>query len=146
MSLKKELIHSIFTTALEGGIGYWSVCEGYRWSIDGNGDEDDLDGFHAVIGIPVDDEVEFVPEVQVIRNEDFGYGDHYFVRIDKDVVNRGYDLAARRTEQENKHAWQCGCGRPPLVVTEEALDEWDYDACDADAIVQLGLFGTTIYG
>jgi len=26
-----EFLHGIFTTALEGGIGYWSVCDAYHW-------------------------------------------------------------------------------------------------------------------
>lgn len=49
ISIPDELLHTIFVTAMEGGIGYWSTCTGYRWSKDGAGDTEDLEGFYANI-------------------------------------------------------------------------------------------------
>ena len=39
--LRKQFLFDVFVTALEGGIGYWSVAEEYHWKKDG----EDLDGF-----------------------------------------------------------------------------------------------------
>lgn len=146
MSIKKQLLHDIFVTAVEGGINYWATVVDYRWSLP-NGD-DDLDGFYAVLHLSTDDGLEFLPAVKTTVVEVTDYdGDEIEVievRIDRSVLSRGYLLAACRTEQENSHQWQCGNGRPPLVVTDDT--DWDFDALDADAIVQLGLFGKTIYG
>lgn len=118
----RRLLHGLFTTALEGGIGYWSSCRAYRWSTDMTYEHDDLEGFFAEI---TDEE----------EDEDY--------RIDRTVVARGYRLATSK-EWRNKISWSTDA--PPLVVTEESLDEWDYDAGDADVIVQLGLFGNVVYG
>ncbi|MFM1966787.1 MAG: hypothetical protein RL134_2512, partial [Actinomycetota bacterium] len=46
--LLDRVLHDVFVTAMEGGIGYWSGCSSYRWSLDG-GEVDDLTGFRAVI-------------------------------------------------------------------------------------------------
>jgi hypothetical protein len=35
MSKRELLLADIITTAIEGGIGYWSICEQYQWSDDG---------------------------------------------------------------------------------------------------------------
>ena len=48
-AVRPEALHGLFVTALEGGIGYWSVATRYRWSIPGTDGETDFDGFHAVI-------------------------------------------------------------------------------------------------
>lgn len=147
MSARKQMMLDIFTTALEGGIGYWSQCLNYHWS-NADGSED-FDGFYADILVSADDQLPFHTNVipTPVEVTDYtGTDEMLKVRIDRKVILRGYDLAARRTEKENHHAWQCGCGRPPMVVTDESRDEWDFDSIDADAIVQLGLFGTVIYG
>lgn len=119
-SARDQLFHGLFTTALEGGIGYWSECEDYRWSI-GDGETEDYQNFLAVIMDTVDE-------------EEHGYF------IDRRVIARGYKLAA--TEFRDKIAWSTE--PPPLVITDDT--DWDYDSGDADCIVQLGLFGKVIYG
>jgi hypothetical protein len=116
---RTRLLHGLFTTALEGGIGYWSQCSSYRWST-GDGETDDFMHYHANI---VDAEDDGVP-----------------YRIDRDTMSRGYTLAT--TTWSDRLAWSTE--PPPVVVTDDT--DWDYDAGDADLIVQLGLFGEVIYG
>ncbi len=121
---KNNLLLDLFTTALEGGINYWSDCTEYRWS-DDNGDEDLL-GFRAVI-------------------EEYHDGTERF--IDRAVIRRGVILAAKPDVynalpgvynlKDTAYAYRYG---------GERLDNLDYDATTADAIVQLGLFGKVIYG
>lgn len=118
-----QWLHMIFTTALEGGINYWSECERYHWSVNDDGQTDDLDGFFADI-------------------IEIGDGDlRYPLRIDRTTIARGYYLAAR-TVWQTKIYWSSE--RPPFILGPET--DWDFDAADADVIVQLGLFEEVIYG
>jgi hypothetical protein len=114
---RDQLLLDLFTAALEGGIGYWSAAARYKWMLpDGT---EDRQGFNALI---VEDDV----------------GDEHL--IDRSVMVRGLTLAA--TDWRDRLAWSTE--PPPVVITEET--EWDYDAGDADMIVQLGLFGDVVYG
>jgi hypothetical protein len=121
-SARDELLHAIFTTALEGGIGYWSSCSKYRWSTDGGQTVDYL-SFHA----------------EIHETEEDGEPQHC---IDRQVVIRGYNRATS-PEWRDRLRWSSG-EKPPLVVTDDS--DWDFDAGDADMIVQLGLFNEVRYG
>lgn len=114
---KQKMFHAIFTTALEGGIGYWSIATAYHWSDDAGCE--DWRGFFANIEDDVD-------------------GGEY--RIDANTISRGYRLALQKRDEI---AWSDG--KPPFVV-RDYLDDWDFDSMDADCIVQLGIFGEVRYG
>lgn len=79
--------------------------------------KDDVLGFHAVI-----DEIEA--------------GCRY--TVDRSVIDMGL-RRARRTP-----GIHFSTEPPPVVVTDDT--DWDFDAGDADMIVQLGLFGEVVYG
>lgn len=114
-----QLLLDLFTTALEGGINYWSWCKEYHWM---NPDESsDYKGFRALIA------------------EEDGE-DQVAYTIDRDVLLRGYTLAT--TAWRENIRWSSE--KPPVVVTRNT--DWDFDAGDADCIVQLGLFGQVVYG
>lgn len=118
---RDQLLHGLFTTALEGGIGYWSECSDYWW---GNSLEDeDLSGFYADIVETGDGDVEIAH------------------KITRTTISKGYALATS-ADWRNRLGWSSH--KPPIVPTED--DDWDYDASDADMIVQLGLFGDVVYG
>lgn len=123
MSYRDKLLHGLFTTALEGGINYWAEVDQYHWNE--RTSIDDLHGFYATI-TEIGDGEDNIPH-----------------RIDRAVMSKGYGLAVG--EWRTKIAWSTG-EPPPLVVTEESYDDWDYDAGDADCILQLGLFGDVVYG
>lgn len=115
-----QMLLDLFTTALEGGIGYWSVCTRYRWRRpDG---EDDVEGFHA--------------DVEETETDEDAPPTH---RIDRDTILRGLAHFAQ-PGQGYRHVRQVA--RAVLAGDEDV----DYDAEDADAIVQAGLFGEVIYG
>jgi hypothetical protein len=124
ISALSQLYLDLFTTALEGGIGYWSACGTYSWSKGNKLQTPDYEGFYAVIRDLEDDD----KTTQIHR-------------IDRAVIAKGYKLAT--TEWRNKVAWSSG-EKPPVVVGPDT--DWDYDAGDADVIVQLGLFGEVVYG
>ena len=123
-SPRDQLLFDIFTTALEGGIGYWSQASAYHWqSTDdaGSYNGDDVQGFYAVVR---------------------EYDEDTDLRIDRAVVAKGYTLATSGTWL-GRIAWSSS-EKPPLVITTDT--DWDFDAGDADVIVQLGLFGEVVYG
>lgn len=46
---RKSFLCDVFTTALEGGIGYWALAHEYHWAAAAEGIEQDLDGFYAIV-------------------------------------------------------------------------------------------------
>lgn len=153
---RKQFLHNIFTTAIEGGINYWADVEAYHWLMKGhNADtgevfsQDDLDSFYAVI--TPGDEDWGVSHLATGH----GLGEREPVRIDIDVVIRGVDLFRRYCLGEiNSHGEETPS--PPLrpdhywnqFLAAEATDgeDGDYDAEVADNIVQFGLFSQVVYG
>jgi hypothetical protein len=136
---RKKLCHSIFVTALEGGVGYWSSCSEYHWalkSVDGDLTDDltdDLDGFYAIIR---EDEN---------QDEDGKVPKH---RIDAEVIDRGINRIANGTATYggkrltgNSVLYKLAC-----ALNGPLAEEVDFDADDADNIVQIGLFGDVMYG
>jgi hypothetical protein len=122
-----ELLHGIFVTALEGGIGYWSRCDKYRWSI-GDGEVEDLEGFEAVVR-EMDDDGEEGPELT----------------INREVVLRGLKALAEGTATWGGRELHPNY-RAKALVWLTAPASADIDANDADNIVQAGLFGDVRYG
>jgi hypothetical protein len=129
VSALDQLLFDLFVTALEGGINYWSSCQEYHWIKEshkdrttfGPGAGEDTTGFNALIA--EEDGDDQVPHT-----------------IDRKVMAKGYRLAT--TTWRDRLAWSTG--KPPLVVGPDT--DWDFDAGDADMIVQLGLFEDVRYG
>jgi len=123
---RDQLLFDTFVTALEGGINYWASCDQYHIWVDTRTNPDvaphteDTRGFYAVI-IDVED-------------------DGTIYTVNRATMARGLRLAA--TEWRDKISWSDD--KPPLVVTADT--DWVPDAGDADAILQLGIFGDVIYG
>jgi hypothetical protein len=121
-SARDKALGDIFTTALEGGIGYWSACSVYRWSVDGT-----LDGAAR----------DFIAVVQDAEDED---GTEYV--IDRAVIAKGLDRAyTRRAKGHSDYHAQA-----LKALHFGRYDEADYDADTADLIVQFGLFDEVVYG
>lgn len=127
---ERKVLHAIFVTALEGGIGCWSTATSYRWSNEDG--EDDLIGFRADIY-----------ETEEMPDEDDEDAEQIPTRrIDAQVVARG--LIALATAK--KGPFRDLCIR--LMLGGETADDaqGECDAEAADAIVQMGLFGELVYG
>jgi hypothetical protein len=125
---RDQFLHYLFTTALEGGIGYWSRCLTYRWSV-GDSSTDDLKGFEAVI---------------IEEGEDGG--DEVKLTINRDVIAKGLRLLSEgkatyggKELSPRKRAFYVG-----LSLTNG--DGHDWDAWTADEVVQAGLFNDVRYG
>lgn len=120
LSLSPQALFNVFVTALEGGINYWSECSEYRpWKEDGK--TENLDRFYAIIK-------DLEDEKQPIY------------LINAKIIKRGMRRLLEGTctygGQEYPNARKLW-GR---VMSE------DYDAGDADNVVQAGLFGDIVYG
>lgn len=110
----------VFVTALEGGIGYWSQCSRYVWSVDGTLEGQARD-FVAVI-------------------TETGDGDGTDVHIiDRTVIARGIRKAYEHGNWSTYHAAAL------RNLQFGHYDEADYDSDTADLIVQFGLFGQQKY-
>lgn len=126
---RRALLQSIFITALEGGIGYWCNIIRYRWSKAGAGEGlvDDIDNFRAEI-------------------QEDATGKRF--TIDAEVIAKGLNALADGSATFG--------GQPlntdgHLFKLARALNgpegnDVDFDAGDADSIVQAGLFGDVVYG
>jgi hypothetical protein len=107
---RDKILNDVFTTALEGGIGYWSTCSAYKWS---DGDGNPIREFSATI-----------------TTEE---GDTF--TITREVIARGIRLAYERYGK-GENGYQA---RALRALHFGKYDEADYDADTADWIVQMGL-------
>lgn len=120
-----EMLNHVFTTAIEGGINYWASTRNYRWSLRDTANEPtwepDPDNFFA----------------DIIDEEDGETAYH----INRRIMERGWRYAY---EHRDKFNWST---EPiPELVEGDALDNWDFDAWDADMILQMGLWEQVKYG
>jgi hypothetical protein len=112
---RERMLNSLFTTALEGGIGYWSQCTEYRWHVAGT------------------DAVEALDFIAVIIETGDGDGTDQFV-IDQSVIKRGIRKAHARGN------WNDYVTAALRDLTFGNWDEVDYDSDVADIVVQFGLW------
>jgi hypothetical protein len=122
-----QFIYDIFVTAIEGGVNYWCDVNNYKCMLNG---EDLIYDFYADLRDP-DYDVTYV--------------------VNRDFVLKAYELASN-SEWAERSIWSCGF--PPKAEDFEKppryefdLDQpWDFDAGDADIIIQLGLFSDIVFG
>jgi hypothetical protein len=145
----KSYLLDLFTTALEGGIGYWSECSKYHWrhAVVG-GEAEDINGFVAVI---------YPPE------QEGGWGmfdteDTRPLKIDLEVMHRGARLMnwyvqglvdghGKQIPLDDITPWPAKHYYWQFVESYVTLGQsGDYDAGVADMVVQFGLFGEVVYG
>lgn len=166
---RKRFYHYCFTTAMEGGIGYWAVASEYHWSQAGANSvtgvivpPDDIDGFYATV-VPPEGEEWGVTEV--FRPDISGMDDTPMAErtvwlpdemqrepltINKDVIERGVNLlvdnviAAVKSEDEDA-PFSRRYLRQFVIQWLTDLDDGDSDSDVCDLVVQLGLFGEVVY-
>lgn len=154
---RKRLLHLMFTTAIEGGIGYWSLTDGYHWFNDKTGTED-LDGFYATLESNEGDwGVENAYQPHMANCTMVYHGQPGWVeageqplRLDIDVMERGVNLfidkVIEATKSEDPSApFSRNYFRQFVVQWLTDAEDGDSDADVADCIVQLGLFGEQVY-
>jgi hypothetical protein len=127
-----QMLWDVFVTALEGGINDWAACEGYQCFKDDR-NTNNLDGFFADI---IDAEYEK------------GDADAEFppTRINRAIMARAFDRVAVGPVE----GWHESYRGKFLVMLQSRLVgmdvDVDFDAYDAQALVQVGLLGSVIFG
>ena len=114
---REEFLDDVTTTALEGGIGYWSVCSSYKWKD--------------------------VPEtVAIIEEFDEGTGEPFGdkIRVDRALIEKGIKEILSGDTNTGQHMVKM------VAVASVTNDAGDVDADVADCIVQVGAFGKLVYG
>lgn len=157
---RQQFLFNVFVTALEGGIGYWSLASRYHIWKDGEEGVEDLDNFQAIVHEITDDE----DEEGVIHKEDrWGIlsGDYYRafpMVIDAKVIEEGIELfdwyVQGITDDRGNQVPLDGIKPFPrdhyfwqfVQANITDGDDGDYDATVADCIVQLALLGEVRYG
>lgn len=155
---RKEFYHYCFTTAMEGGIGYWSVLTEYHWggvkpAVDAEVNKQqyvyDLEQFYAILESSEDDwgvEEAFISE----EGKVLPITETQSLTVDINVIERGVNLlvdkviAATKSEDENAE-FSRKYLRQFVVQWLTDLQDGDSDSDVCDLVVQLGLFGTVVY-
>lgn len=117
---REQFLADVLTTAVEGGIQYWSTVEEYR----------------NEYSVPV------AETYAVIIDDD---GDEH--RITIDTIAHGIQVLTTG-ENTGKAFSMCGMDywKQFLLANRTNSEDGDYDADIADNIVQAGLYGEVIYG
>lgn len=121
---RKEFLGALLTTAIEGGVNYWAQVVEYKW---------DCDEPYAVL-VDCEEAEEDEPERLL---------------VDLDVIARGINKIASGEVGFYNMGYEGDSNTRMLVLnrtngTDDRLG--DYDALDADAVVQAGLFGEIVFG
>jgi hypothetical protein len=129
-----KMLWDTFVTALEGGIGYWAASSSYHIWADDNGTEDHEGFYSDVVDAdypPGDPDAEFPP-----------------TRVDRAVIARGFERVA--TGEHNMHSDAAGKFAWMLQARLAGKDDYevdvDFDAGDADCLVQIAMFGKLVFG
>lgn len=109
---------NIYTTAMEGGIGYWAIANEYKWLYLYEDWENDI--VHTL-----------EPDQVLVVLSDTEETDFKDEELTPAKIRAGVKLLIERYP----HLYQILDG-----------DEFHVDANGADAVVQLGLFGEVVYG
>ena len=117
---RKEFLFDVFTTALEGAIGYWAYSETYHWQNNGVAD---LDNFSSIV---IDAEEEEAFERVAINQAVIAKGINLILNDENFEINDGLKSAILEANRKN--------------------DAGLIDGNCADCIVQAGLFGSIVFG
>tara|TARA_R110000824_G_scaffold63858_1_gene167437 strand:+ start:598 stop:996 length:399 start_codon:yes stop_codon:yes gene_type:complete len=124
LDVPNSLLYEVFVTALEGGIGYWSVCNEYRIGYPDKTGEDH-EGFRADI-------VETETHIEGDEEEE--------VRIDRGVVLLGLTRVVQGSVRISPRIYQ------DILLSVRQGHSGHIDSEAADCIVQAGLFDDIVYG
>jgi hypothetical protein len=113
----KEVVN-IYTTALEGGIGYWAIADEYKWQYLYEDWENDI--VHPL-----------EPDQVLVVLSDTEDDDFKDEQLTPAKIRAGVKLLI----EKYPHMYQ--------IIND---NEFHVDADGADAVVQLGLFGEIVYG
>lgn len=117
---EQEFLSDIITTAVEGGIGYWSQVDSYEWS-------------------PLDlDQADWKPTTVVVYDTEEDGENAEPMPLDIAKVAEGINRLVQ--------GWPDTVVTKDTLSGLATLDAGEIDSCAADAIVQCALLGEMVYG
>jgi hypothetical protein len=128
---RQEFFADIITTALEGGVGYWSQASEYRWF------SPTLSGGTATPG--PNGTANAYATLHETDTDDGELGPPLTVTVDD--IARAFGILRRGTPE----GWNARDVARMLAAYAET-DAGEIDAGDADCIVQVATLGTVVYG
>lgn len=134
-----QFLHDVMITALEGGVGYWSVADDIV-----RHENDDLFYKRYTLYCFDPDDPKAAGECGLSTRENpvpicQGH------LVDPDAIARGMGLATRPERDSDEIGWHYS-NRRHVIEANRENDAGAIDAGDADCIVQLSAFGKVIYG
>ena len=130
LELTSQDVIDIMTTAAEGGIGYWSQIDVYKWSA-WYEDGWKVKGSNLLPVMPKNLE----PDYELLK-----------LRLDPGMMEKGEaNPWIKVTPRMLTHAAEKALIEYPHMVRLEN-DTLDYDASGADVIVQIATLGEVVYG
>ncbi len=133
---RQEFLADVITTALEGGVGYWSQASEYRWF------SPDLSGGTATPG--PNGTANAYATLHETDTPDGELGDA--LTVDVDVIARAFGKIRRAASGDLVIPFLSREYARRLRDAYDDIDAGDIDADDADVVVQVGLFGQVVYG
>lgn len=128
---REEFLATVVTTAVEGGIGYWSVVHKYDWWYP------DLQGHTPA---PSDGMAFTRASIELTEDADESHPAGRRVEVDHDTVRRGMLVLTSGERQVRRDIYEA------IVLANHSSDGGEIDSEIADCIVQAGLFGRVIFG
>lgn len=119
-------LRDIFTTAIEGGINGWATVESYHIWVDPSAASSEL--------VARED-----PTAEIKT-----YDEEKTYDVDIDLIARGINMVVDGTVEYFNNGYNETSKRIALLNRTNGADG-DYDAIDADCILQLGIWGEIVY-
>lgn len=132
---RMTFLSDVVTTAVEGGIGYWSQVEDYRWY------SPDLDGGTA-------EHPDGQPNAYVTIHEvgdDPDDPDNVVKTIGVDDIARAIKFIKKNADRPGPE-WMHKSIIANILLADRLNDAGELDAGDCDCIVQVAMFEKVIYG
>ena len=114
---REDFLDCVTITAIEGGIGYWSVCHSYKWK----------------------DQPEVTALIQEF-DEDEGRVTGPMITVNRALIRKGIKQVLSGEADVHKSMVKL------IAAADRTNDGGDIDADAADVIVQAAVFGTLTYG
>lgn len=130
---RTQFLHDIMITALEGGVGYWSVADRIERH------EDDNLWYRSYVLYCSDGGKEALHCGNGLDDTCKGH------KVSTQTVTRGLALGKQPEKDSNKIGWHYS-QRKHVILADRENDGCEIDSGDADCILQLGIFGEVIFG
>lgn len=126
---RANFLATVLTTAIEGGIGYWSSVEDYEWGYPDLGCSN---------GEPLPAGAQSYARALIWEDES---DDVTPLEVNVETIAKAFG----KIREDRLNLLKLGEARSRFLEADRENDG-DLDALDADMIVQIGLFGEVVYG